>query len=170
MLTFFIDTLPTPVGELLIITDSDNQLRAVDWKDHEARIMTLLKNYYKNDSFQTVPTKNPGELTQIIQRYFAGELRVIEQLPVITAGTAFQRQVWQELRKIPCGKTICYGELAKRIGQPKASRAVGMANNRNPISIVIPCHRVIGAQGALTGYAGGLYRKKWLLNHEGCNI
>lgn len=102
-----------------------------------------------------------------MQRYFAGELSIIDDLPVKTAGTDFQRQVWQELRKIPCGETISYGELAQRINRPTASRAVGMANGLNPISIVVPCHRVIGQQGALTGYAGGVERKRWLLMHEG---
>ena len=85
----------------------------------------------------------------------------------MTAGTEFQRTVWQQLRQIPCGEIITYGELAKRIGRPTASRAVGMANCSNPISIVVPCHRVIGSQGALTGYAGGVHRKQWLLKHEG---
>jgi methylated-DNA-[protein]-cysteine S-methyltransferase len=94
-------------------------------------------------------------------------LDVIDQLPVMTAGTEFQRSVWQQLRQIPCGEIITYGELAKRIGRPTASRAVGMANGSNPISIVVPCHRVIGSQGALTGYAGGVQRKQWLLKHEG---
>jgi methylated-DNA-[protein]-cysteine S-methyltransferase len=102
-----------------------------------------------------------------MQRYFSGELDVINDLPVMTAGTEFQRTVWQQLRQIPCGEIITYGELAKRIGRPTASRAVGMANGSNPISIVVPCHRVIGSQGALTGYAGGVQRKQWLLKHEG---
>ncbi|MNL71486.1 Methylated-DNA--protein-cysteine methyltransferase [compost metagenome] len=92
---------------------------------------------------------------------------MINDLPVMTAGTEFQRSVWQQLRQIPCGEIITYGELAKRIGRPTASRAVGMANGSNPISIVVPCHRVIGSQGALTGYAGGVQRKQWLLKHEG---
>jgi len=92
---------------------------------------------------------------------------VIDSVPVMTAGTEFQRTVWQQLRQIPCGEIITYGELAKRIGRPTASRAVGMANGSNPISIVVPCHRVIGSQGALTGYAGGVQRKAWLLKHEG---
>jgi methylated-DNA-[protein]-cysteine S-methyltransferase len=85
----------------------------------------------------------------------------------MTAGTEFQRTVWQQLRQIPCGEILTYGQLAQRIGRPTASRAVGMANGSNPISIVVPCHRVIGSQGALTGYAGGVQRKQWLLQHEG---
>ncbi len=84
-----------------------------------------------------------------------------------TDGTDFQRAVWRELRRIPSGKTISYAELAKRIGRPKAVRAVGLANRSNPISIVVPCHRVIGSDGSLTGYGGGMERKDWLLRHEG---
>jgi methylated-DNA-[protein]-cysteine S-methyltransferase len=87
-------------------------------------------------------------------------------LPVKTAGTKFQREVWRALRYIPCGKTISYGELARRIGRPKAVRAVGLANGSNPIGVVVPCHRVIGSNGTLTGYGGGLHRKRWLLQHE----
>lgn len=86
---------------------------------------------------------------------------------VASLGTPFQQRVWQELRKIPCGTTITYGELAARLGSPTASRAVGMANGSNPVSIVVPCHRVIGANAALTGYTGGVQRKAWLLAHEG---
>lgn len=170
MITFFFDKISTPVGELLIVADADNQLRAVDWADHETRLMKLLNAHYGTDRFQRVSKNKICEITEIIQHYFAGDLRVIEQLHVMTAGTKFQRQVWQELRAIPCWQTISYGELARRIGRPDAARAVGAANSMNPISIVVPCHRVIGSQGTLTGYAGGIYRKKWLLSHEGCNF
>ena len=131
------------------------------------RLMKLLNTHYRADRFQLQEKANPGGLTDIMQRYFAGELTVIDSLPVMTAGTEFQRTVWQQLRRIPCGEIITYGELAKRIGRPTASRAVGMANGSNPISIVVPCHRAIGSQGALTGYAGGVQRKQWLLKHEG---
>jgi methylated-DNA-[protein]-cysteine S-methyltransferase len=100
-----------------------------------------------------------------LQAYFAGELRDFE-LPLAAAGTPFQQSVWRALCDIPYGETISYGELARRIGQPKAARAVGLANGQNPIAIVVPCHRVIGADGSLTGYGGGLERKRWLLAHE----
>ena len=100
-----------------------------------------------------------------LQAYFAGELRDFE-LPLAAEGTPFQQRVWRALCDIPYGETISYGELARRIGQPTASRAVGLANGQNPISIVVPCHRVIGANGSLTGYGGGLARKRWLLAHE----
>ena len=97
--------------------------------------------------------------------YFAGELRVFD-VPLTAEGTAFQQRVWQALRDIPYGVTESYGTLAGRIGKPSASRAVGMANGRNPIGIIVPCHRVLGASGALTGYGGGIARKQWLLAHE----
>lgn len=114
----------------------------------------------------------PGENITVLQsaarqlaEYFAGARRDFD-LPVAPQGTKFQRKVWDELQGIPCGGTLSYGELAKRIQQPSASRAVGLANGRNPVPIVIPCHRVIGADGSMTGYGGGLERKQWLLQHE----
>jgi len=97
-------------------------------------------------------------------------LPAIDDLEVATAGTTFQRDVWRELRRIPVGQTISYSELAQRIGRPKAVRAVGLANGANPVSIVVPCHRVIGANASLTGYGGGLHRKVWLLEHEGVRL
>ena len=101
-----------------------------------------------------------------LSEYFAGTRREFD-LPLRPDGTPFQTRVWRELVEIPYGETWSYGQLAKRIGNPSASRAVGLANGRNPISILVPCHRVIGADGSLTGYGGGLERKRWLLVHEG---
>ncbi|MGE0452713.1 MAG: methylated-DNA--[protein]-cysteine S-methyltransferase [Vicinamibacteria bacterium] len=98
--------------------------------------------------------------------YFAGELTAIDAIPVDPAGEGFERRVWLALREIPVGETISYGVLARRLGEPDAARAVGTANGRNPIPIVLPCHRVIGADGTLVGYGGGLERKRWLLEHE----
>jgi methylated-DNA-[protein]-cysteine S-methyltransferase len=105
-------------------------------------------------------------LGRSVQRYFDGELGALDGLAVRTGGTAFQRSVWAELRRIPVATTISYGQLAGRIGRPSASRAVGMANGANPVAIVVPCHRVIGANAKLTGYGGGLHRKAWLIAHE----
>lgn len=102
-----------------------------------------------------------------LERYFAGAKDAFDDVRFAAAGTPFQRQVWQALREIPYGHTESYGALASRIGRPGAARAVGAANRDNPIAIAVPCHRVIGASGALTGYAGGLDRKRWLLGHEG---
>jgi methylated-DNA-[protein]-cysteine S-methyltransferase len=106
-----------------------------------------------------------GQLIVQLDSYFAGS-PVEFDVPLSLNGTEFQRRVWRELRAIPLGETISYGELARRLGTPGASRAVGLANGRNPVSIVVPCHRVIGADGRLTGYGGGLERKAWLLRHE----
>jgi methylated-DNA-[protein]-cysteine S-methyltransferase len=101
-----------------------------------------------------------------LAEYFAGE-RAEFDVPLAMAGTPFQREVWAQLREIPFGVTVSYGELADRLGRPKSARAVGLANGRNPISIIVPCHRVIGADGSLTGYGWGVDRKEWLLRHEG---
>jgi methylated-DNA-[protein]-cysteine S-methyltransferase len=101
------------------------------------------------------------------EHYFAGRCASLDQLELDPEGTAFQRAVWHALREIPAGSTACYGEIARRVGRPGAARAVGAANHHNPIAIAIPCHRVIGRDGTLTGYAGGLHRKRWLLGHEG---
>jgi methylated-DNA-[protein]-cysteine S-methyltransferase len=108
-------------------------------------------------------------LSAKVQAYFQGELGVLDSLSVTMGGTEFQRQVWRALREIPYGTRISYGELARRVGRPSAVRAVGAANGANPIGVIVPCHRVIGADGTLTGYAGGLERKRWLLQHEAGN-
>ena len=108
----------------------------------------------------------PEEAVRQLLEYFEGRRRCFT-LPVAPEGTAFQQRVWGELQKIPCGTTTTYREIARRIGQPTAVRAVGSANGRNPVAIVIPCHRVIGSDGSLTGYAGGIAIKRRLLRHEG---
>jgi len=100
-----------------------------------------------------------------LNKYFTGKLRVFE-VPVVLEGTNFQKRVWQELMKVPYGESMTYGEIARAIGSPKAARAVGNANNKNKLPIIIPCHRIISSSGKLTGYAGGLDRKRWLINHE----
>jgi methylated-DNA-[protein]-cysteine S-methyltransferase len=107
-----------------------------------------------------------GSIRARLEAYFGGELDALAGIEVELGGTPFQHRVWEELRRIPVGETISYGELARRIGRPKAVRAVGGANHQNPIGLVVPCHRVIGADGSLTGYGGGLHRKEWLLAHE----
>jgi methylated-DNA-[protein]-cysteine S-methyltransferase len=162
-----IDRTETPIGELVIVADREGRLRAIDWTDYESRMRQLLRLHYGEGGFELVPDKNPGGLTQVMRRYFSGELGVIEGLPVETAGTPFQRMVWAALRDISCGTTISYAELARRIGKPAAVRAVGLANGSNPVGIVVPCHRVVGSNGSLTGYGGGIERKRWLLAHEG---
>lgn len=164
---FKLDRLVTPVGELLIVADADGRLRAIDWRDYESRMHRLLDRYYGAGRYRISPARDPGGLTKAMRMYFEGDVAVIDTLPVETTGTPFQRGVWQALRGIKSGTTISYAELAQRIGSPRAVRAAGLANGQNPIDIVLPCHRVIGSNGTLTGYGGGLPRKKWLLEHEG---
>jgi methylated-DNA-[protein]-cysteine S-methyltransferase len=162
-----IDRIDTAIGEMILVADHDGNLRAIDWADHETRMQRLLRLHYGKDGFNLEPTTNPNGLSDAIRRYFAGEVNAIDLLPVETAGTPFQREVWRALRDIPVGTTSSYAQLAERIGRPTAIRAVGLANGSNPIGVVVPCHRVIGANGSLTGYGGGVERKRWLLEHEG---
>ena len=169
-LDLLIDRLQTPIGELLIIADRDGKLRTIDWTDHEARMRQLLDRYYGKGAYTLQSARDPGGLTSAMRAYFKGELDAIDKLPVATTGTPFQNSVWKALRRIKDGTTVSYGELARRIGKPRAVRAVGLANGQNPISIVVPCHRVIGSDGSLTGYGGGLERKHWLLKHEGVSL
>ena len=166
-LKFLVDRLATPIGELLIVADLAGKLRTIDWTDHEARMRLLLDRQYGKGAYTIGTARDPAGLIRTMRAYFNGDIAVIDSLPVETAGTPFQTSVWRALRRIRGGKTISYAELARRIGKPRAIRAAGLANGQNPISIVVPCHRVIGSDGSLTGYGGGLPRKKWLLEHEG---
>jgi methylated-DNA-[protein]-cysteine S-methyltransferase len=166
VLQLFTNRIDTPIGEMVIVTDCDENLRAIDWRDHEARMQRLLRLQYSEKGFRLEPAGNPNGLADAVSRYFEGELGAIDGLPVQTGGTPFQRKVWRALREIPCGTTVSYAQLAQRIGQPAAVRAVGLANGSNPVGVVIPCHRVIGSDGSLSGYGGGIERKRWLLEHE----
>ena len=165
-LPLLIDRLDTPIGEMLIVMDHEGYLRAVDWADHETRMHRLLTIHYGPSGFRLDPAHSPNGLTDAINRYFQGDLTAIDNLPTKTNGTPFQCEVWRALRSIPCGTTVSYMKLAKQIGRPAAVRAVGSTNGSNPVGIVVPCHRVIGSDGSLTGYGGGMERKLWLLNHE----
>jgi methylated-DNA-[protein]-cysteine S-methyltransferase len=166
VLQLLLDQIHTPLGGLLIATDQDGNLRATSWSDYQIDLRPSLELHYGRNGFTIQHGSNAGGLTDAIARYFAGDLTAIDNLPVQTAGTPFQRDVWRALREIPCGTTISYAELAARIGRPKAVRAVGLANGSNPVGVVVPCHRVIGSDGSLTGYGGGIERKRWLLRHE----
>jgi methylated-DNA-[protein]-cysteine S-methyltransferase len=169
-LRLIIDRIHTPIGEMVMVADHAGNLRAVDWTEYDPRMLRLLTRYYGGNGFVLEPGKNPHGLADVIGRYFAGDLAALDDLPVETAGTAFQRTVWRALREIPCGTTISYAELAQKIGKPTATRAVGLANGSNPVGVIVPCHRVIGANGSLTGYGGGIERKRWLLDHESCSL
>lgn len=165
---FLLDTMATPIGEMLIVTDAAGQLRALDWSDHEDRMWELLRRHYEAPRLQ--PGRPPEAIVSRLEEYFAGNQSSIETIPVATNGTAFQRAVWRALREIPPGRTMSYAGLAAAIGRPAGARAVGLANGANPIGIVVPCHRVIGTDGSLTGYGGGIFRKAWLLEHEGVSL
>jgi methylated-DNA-[protein]-cysteine S-methyltransferase len=164
-----VDRLTTPIGVLLLVGDEAGRLRAVDWTDYEERMVRLLRLHYGMHGYELAPAHNPNGLSNKMLRFFAGDLHAIDDIETATAGTPFQRRVWNELRNIPTGSVISYGKLAQKIGRSSAARAVGLANGSNPIGIVVPCHRVIGSDGALTGYGGGLERKRWLLDHEARN-
>lgn len=150
-----------------MVTDERARLVAVDWTDHVPRMHRLLSCQRGVSADALVPGSMPEPVRCALTRYFAGVLDALDALAVDPVGTPFQREVWSALRRIPPGTTWSYGALAATIGRPRAVRAVGMANGANPIGVVVPCHRVIGADRSLTGYGGGLARKRWLLTHEG---
>jgi len=163
---FTLERIDTPTGRMLMATDDACTLRALDWEDREARLQKLLARHYGASAFALRELSRPSPARRALEAYFAGDLDAISDLPTATNGTGFQRLVWEALRRIPIGHTLSYGALAAQIGRPDATRAVGLANGANPIAIVVPCHRVIGANADLTGYGGGLERKRWLLAHE----
>ena len=160
------DQFSTPIGTMRIVADDAGNLRVAFFAEGEAEILRYLRRHYWENGFTLEPAHNPHGITEAITRYFAGELSAIDSVPVKAVGTGFQQEVWRALHTIPCGSTISYGKLAQQIGRPEAVRAVGLANGANPVAVVVPCHRVIGANGSLTGYGGGIERKRWLLQHE----
>lgn len=158
-----LDRLPTPIGVALLVLDREERLRALEWEDHETRMRRLLRPR----GAELKEGAAPRALRRRLEDYFQGELAAIADISCEPGGTPFQRAVWRALRGIPAGRTMSYGALAAQLGAPAATRAVGHANGANPISVVIPCHRLVGAVGGLTGYGGGIDRKRWLLTHEG---
>jgi methylated-DNA-[protein]-cysteine S-methyltransferase len=160
--------LPTPIGEALIATDEAAVLRAFNWTDYEPQLRAWLGRRYAEAP--VAEGAGPVETRRAFEAYFAGDARALESVPWRAAGTAFQQSVWRALCTIPAGETLSYAGLAERIGRPTAIRAVGLANGANPVALVAPCHRVIGTDGTLTGYGGGLPRKRWLLAHEGASF
>jgi methylated-DNA-[protein]-cysteine S-methyltransferase len=166
-LTFELSRVDTPIGAMLVATDDAGRLRVLDWETHADRMHRLLGRFYPHDAVRLVDGQAAAPVVDRLNAFFAGDIAAINGIPTETAGTPFQREVWSALGQIPAGETWTYTQLAQRIGRPSAVRAVGMANGANPIGVVIPCHRVVGADGSLTGYGGGLARKQWLLEHEG---
>ena len=165
---FNLDQLATPIGTALLITDDDGVLRALDWEEHAPRMRELLRLQYGSVALKDA--RAPRDLKTALSGYFKGDLDRLETIKWQVAGTPFQRKVWTALPNIPAGTTMSYGALAAKLNAPKAMRAVGHANGSNPISVVVPCHRLIGANGTLVKYGGGLERKRWLLRHEGVEI
>jgi methylated-DNA-[protein]-cysteine S-methyltransferase len=166
--TLTLDRVATPVGEVLLVTDGEGAVRALDFADYEARMTRLLARHAPGATLTA--GRAPEPVRRAVEAWFGGDLTALDGLVVKTGGTDFQRTVWAALRTIPAGETRSYGQLAAAIGSPKAVRAAGMANGQNPIAVIVPCHRVIGANGTLTGYAGGIERKRWLLQHEGVAV
>jgi methylated-DNA-[protein]-cysteine S-methyltransferase len=162
--SFLLDRFATPIGIMLLVIDHAGTLCALDWEDYEHRLERLLELNF--GAIKLHPGPAPENIRQPLADYFAGDLGRLDAIATRTGGTPFQRSVWSALRTIEAGRTLSYGALAARIGRPTAVRAVGLANGANPIGVVVPCHRVIGADGSLTGYGGGLHRKRWLLEHE----
>lgn len=163
MVDLLSDRIETPIGPLVLLV-RDGAIVCLEFADQPQRIARELEPRF--GACRLLERDDPCGFSACIRAYFAGELAAIDDVPADGGGTAFQRRVWKELRRIPRGNTITYRALARRMGDPAATRAVGAANGRNPISIVVPCHRVIGSDGSLTGYGGGLGRKSWLLEHE----
>ena len=166
--TLILDRVETPVGEAMVVVDEAGVLRAFDFTDHEHRMRRLMGRHYPGMALTPGPA--PQAVRAAVARYFKGDMEAFNGIAWATNGTDFQRQVWEALCTIPAGETLSSKGLALRIGKPGAMRAVGLANGSNPVAIVVPCHRVIGANGGLTGYGGGLPRKRWLLSHEGATF
>ena len=153
-----------PIGPVHIVSDG-RALVALDFGQPEARLVRLLQARFGRDVVLR-EADDPQGLASAVRAYFDGALIALDAIPGDGGGTPFQRRIWAALRTIPPGETRSYGQIAAALGQPGAARAVGTSNGLNPINLVVPCHRVIGSTGALTGYGGGLDRKRWLLSHE----
>ena len=157
-----LEVLATPIGEIDVVVDAEGLLRVLEFHDQPQRLARALRLHHRDQTVETGAA--PAAVRDGLAAYFAGELAALKTVPWTIGGTLFQRQMWNALAEIPLGETTTYAQLAQRLGRPSAVRAVGAANGANPIAIVVPCHRVIGADGALTGYVGGLQRKQALLD------
>jgi methylated-DNA-[protein]-cysteine S-methyltransferase len=162
-MTLSLDRLASPLGEILLVFEGVT-LRALDFWDYEPRMQRLLRLHY--GAVSLIEAAAPAAIRAPLGDFFEGDWAALDRIAVATGGTPFQRMVWAAVRRIRPGTTQSYGAVAAAVGRPGASRAVGLANGSNPVAIVVPCHRVIGANAALTGYGGGLARKAWLLTHE----
>ncbi len=175
---FYFERVAAPCGDMLLVTDQDDTLCFLHWqapgdraeRADEDEVGRLLRRQHRRDDIGLKLRGAASTAGRALEAYLAGDLHAIDAVRVNAPGTAFQREVWAALRAIPAGTTLSYGGLAAQLNRPKAVRAVGLANGSNPIAVVVPCHRVIGADGSLTGYGGGLERKRWLLEHEGVDL
>ncbi len=156
-------SVETPIG-VLTLGALEGRICLLHFDASERSVRGALAKWYPEERIEKV--RDPGGAAGVLRRYFDGDLDALEALEVEMNGTDFQKRVWDALRSVKAGRTSSYAALAKRIGSPAAVRAVGAANGANPVAIIVPCHRVIGANGSLTGYGGGLRRKEWLLRHE----
>jgi methylated-DNA-[protein]-cysteine S-methyltransferase len=163
MTTIDTTTIQTPLGTVHAAVH-DGRLVALGFAEYWPTLRQRLERRFGAVAFRE---GDAGGVGARLARYFAGELAAIDDLTVDPGGTPFQQKVWGQLRRVPVGSTASYGDVARAIGAPAAVRAVGLANGQNPCWLVIPCHRIIGSDGSLTGYGGGLDRKRWLLKHEG---
>jgi methylated-DNA-[protein]-cysteine S-methyltransferase len=154
----------TPIDSLTLAA-RDGRLCLLHFGAKEAPIRAILQRWYPGETIAHRP--DPAGAATALAKYFSGDLDALERIAIELNGTPFQQRVWNALRTIPAGRTASYSEIARTIGSPTAVRAVGSANGANPIAVVVPCHRIIGSNGSLTGYGGGLKRKEWLLRHEG---
>jgi methylated-DNA-[protein]-cysteine S-methyltransferase len=152
------NAVTTPIGDLLLVTGADGVLHGAEWADCLDRLPAELRG--------AATGRLPQAVSAAVCAYFEGAIDALEPIRVAASGTPFQRAVWAALRSIPPGTTLTYGALARRLGRPGGARSVGHANGANPVSVVVPCHRLVGAGGSLTGYGGGIARKQWLIAHE----
>jgi methylated-DNA-[protein]-cysteine S-methyltransferase len=158
-------TLDTPIGPIFFIERDDTVVAAgfTGECDHAATLERYVKRRFREEIVES-PTRS--RIAKKLEEYLAGDLSALDAIAVDAEGTEFEKRVWRALRTIPAGATASYAEIARAVGSPTAVRAVGAANAKNPISVIVPCHRVIRSDGSLCGYAGGIHRKQWLLAHE----
>ena len=159
-----VSEIDSPIGPLDVVLTA-GRVCAMEFSDHHERLEEALQRGFPAATLQV--HKAPADLRARMCAYFDGDFAALDNIEIEPHGTEFQKRVWSKLRRVEAGRTISYGGLARKIGRPGSARAVGMSNARNPIVLIVPCHRVIGADGSLTGYGGGLQRKEWLLAHEG---
>jgi methylated-DNA-[protein]-cysteine S-methyltransferase len=160
----YVTEIETPAGTIVFARRGE-RLVALSFKDHWPRLARDLTKRF--GALELAPDANGGQAGRALRQYLGGDFGALDTLEIDTDGTPFQERVWSRLRKIPAGATLSYAQLARAVGKPSAVRAVAGANARNPVSVVVPCHRVIASDGKLAGYGGGIPRKRWLLAHEG---